>query len=60
MVHLQFVKSVVNCGLCCLKVLSQLLVVSFEDGSFVRFFPDNSGLSSLVLSRIKPVEVCGE
>src|SRR5260370_12981338 len=60
MVELQFVKPVVNRGLCCLNALWQLLIVSFEDGSFVRFFPNVVGFhrrSSLASSRI---EVCGE
>jgi hypothetical protein len=43
MVELQFVKPVVNRGLCCLNALWQLLIVSFEDGSFVRFFPNIVG-----------------
>jgi hypothetical protein len=60
MVKLQFVKSVVNCSLCCLNAILQLLIVSLEDGSFVRFFPNVVGFhrrSSLASSWI---EVCGE
>src|SRR5260370_33227294 len=60
MVRLQIVKSVVNCGLCCLNAILQLLIISFEDGSLVRFFPNIVGFhrrSSLASSGI---EVCGE
>jgi hypothetical protein len=43
MVHLQFVKPVVNCGLAFPKASLRLLVVSFEDGSMVRFLPSIVG-----------------
>jgi len=58
MIELQFVKSVVNCGLCCLEPIWEFLIVSFEDGSFVRFFPNIAGLhrrASLASSRIECV-----
>ena len=58
MIELQFVKSVVNCGLCRLEAIWEFFVVSFEDGSLVRFFPNIVGLhrrASLASSRIECV-----